>query len=77
MSDSPLASAESNSGSDGQARPSVAVSYEHTTGLAALLERLEISVSADSEKVTRTSFRCRLTIAASLRGSSSRWLQSR
>jgi uncharacterized protein (TIGR03032 family) len=44
MSDSPLASAESNSGSDGQARPSVAVSYEHTTGLATLLERLEISV---------------------------------
>jgi hypothetical protein len=43
MSDSPLASAESNSGSDGQARPSVAVSYGYTSGLPALLERLELS----------------------------------
>jgi uncharacterized protein (TIGR03032 family) len=44
MTDSLLASADSNSGSDGQARPSVAVSYELTTGLPALLERLELSV---------------------------------
>jgi uncharacterized protein (TIGR03032 family) len=44
MTDSLLASAVSNSGSDGQERPSVAVSYEYTSGLPALLERLELSV---------------------------------
>jgi hypothetical protein len=44
MTDSLLASADSNRGSDGQARPSVDVSYEFTSGLPALLERLELSV---------------------------------
>jgi uncharacterized protein (TIGR03032 family) len=44
MNDSLVASADSNSGSDGQERPSVAVSYEFTSGLPALLERLELSV---------------------------------
>jgi hypothetical protein len=44
MKDSLLASADSNSGSDGQERPSVAVSYEYTRGLPALLECLELSV---------------------------------
>lgn len=44
MTNSPLASPDSNSGSDGQERPSVAVSYEFTSGLPALLERLELSL---------------------------------
>lgn len=44
MTDSPLASADSNSGSGGQERPSVAASYQFTSGLPALLQRLELSV---------------------------------
>lgn len=44
MNDSLQASAIRSSGSEGQARHSVAVTYEHTTGLPALLERLELSV---------------------------------
>lgn len=44
MSDSLLATADSNNGSDGQECPSVDVSYEFTSGLPALLERLELSV---------------------------------
>ncbi len=44
MNDSLLASAIRSSGSEGQARHSVAVTYDHTTGLPALLERLELSV---------------------------------
>ncbi len=44
MKDSLLASADSNSGSDGQVRPGVPVSYENTSGLPALLEQLELSV---------------------------------